>query len=446
MSEIFPIALFVLGIALGALAIWLLGARDTRQLDKLQNDLTDAVAARARLEAQLAAEKKSSGEQLALLNEAKEKLTNAFAALSADALRTNNQSFLDLAKTTLEKYQQAAQGDLDKRQAAITQTVTPVREALEKVDAKIAALEKERLGAYTSLNEQVKLLAEGQTALRGETSNLVRALSSPTVRGRWGEIQLRRVVEMAGMQAHCDFLEQETLQTEDGRLRPDMRVKLPGNKSIFVDAKAPIASYFEAQNAPDEVTRRSLLQAYAQKVRQHVGALSKKAYWTQYGDAPELVVMFLPGEMFFSAALEADPALIETSAEQNIILATPTSLIGLLRAIYYGWRHEKIAQEAQAIGDLGRELYKRLGDLSERFMQLGTSLRSSVDSYNKAIGTLETRVLVSARRFRDLHAVGADAELASLPHLERTPRALQAPEIVGDRLFPPEDQTEEDAG
>jgi DNA recombination protein RmuC len=445
-SEIFPIALFVLGIALGALAIWLLGSRETRTLDRLQTDLTEAIAARSRLEAQLAAEKKASGEKLALLDEAQQRLSNAFAALSADALRTNNQSFLELAKTTLEKYQQAAQSDLDKRQEAITQTVSPVREALEKVDAKIAALEKERVGAYTALNEQVKMLADTHAALRTETSNLVRALSSPSVRGRWGEIQLRRVVEMAGMQAHCDFFEQETIETSDGRLRPDLRVRLPGNKSIFVDAKAPIASYLEALNVQDETVRRTLLQAFAQKVRSHVGNLAKKAYWTQLGDAPELVVMFLPGEMFFSAALEADPSLIEMTSEQNIILAGPTTLIGLLRAIYYGWRQEAIAQEAKAIGDLGRELYKRLADLSEHFTKLGSSLRVSVDSYNRAMGTLESRVLVSARKFRDLEAVSADPDFAQLPQIERTPRSLQSPELVGDRLFPPDTQVaDEDA-
>jgi DNA recombination protein RmuC len=441
MSEVFPIALFVLGIALGAVAIWLLGARESRTLDNMQRELTDAIAARARLEAQLAGEKKAAGEKLALLDEAQQRLSNAFAALSADALRTNNQSFLELAKTTLEKYQNAAQGDLDQRQQAIDKTVSPVREALEKVDAKIAALEKERVGAYSALNEQVKALAEGQVSLRSETSQLVRALSSPTVRGRWGEIQLRRVVEMAGMLDHCDFIEQESIETEDGRIRrPDLVVKMPGRGSIFVDAKAPIPAYFEAMQAPDEATRRNLVQAFAQKVRSHIGSLAKKAYWTQLGDAPELVVMFLPGEMFFSAALEADPALIEAGAEQNIVLATPTTLIGLLRAIYYGWRQETIAQDAKKIGELGRELYKRLADLGDHFAKLGASLRTSVESYNKAMGTLESRVLVSARRFRDLHAVGTDADLPELRQVERAPRSLQAPEIVGDRLFPPDEQ------
>jgi DNA recombination protein RmuC len=229
-------------------------------------------------------------------------------------------------------------------------------------------------------------------------------------------------------------------------LRPDLRVKLPGNKSIFVDAKAPIASYFEALNAQDETARRALLQAYAQKVRTHISNLSKKAYWTQLGDAPELVIMFLPGEMFFSAALEADPALIEMGREQNIILATPTTLIGLLRAVYYGWRQEAIAVQAKAIGNLGRELYKRLADLAEHFTKLGGSLRASVDSYNRAVGTLENRVLVSARKFRDLEAVSADGELEELPQIERAPRSLQSPELIGDRLFPPEVSiVEEDA-
>jgi DNA recombination protein RmuC len=455
MSVIFEIVLFGAGALVGAVTIWLAGAADARtlreaiqsrdaRLDKLQGDFTEATAARAGLEAQLDAQRQVTAEKLGLLDEAQKKMSDAFAALSIRALQSNNDSFLALAKTALEKHQLEAKTDLEKRQTAIDQTLKPVRESLEKVDAKIGELEKSRAGAYAALNEQVKALTDGQAALRSETSNLVNALRSPTVRGRWGEIQLRRVVEMAGMQAHCDFFEQQTVTTEDGRLRPDMRVRLPGNKNIIVDAKTPLESYLKSLDAPDEDARRVLLRAHAQSVRTHINSLGKKAYWDQFKDEmPELVVMFLPGEMFFSAALEADPTLIEAGIDQDIILATPTTLIGLLRAVYYGWRQEKIALAAQAISDLGRDLYKRLADMSEHFFKLGKSLGGSVDAYNKAVGSLEARVLVSARKFKDLTSVPSDAEIEDLAPVEQVPRALQAPEMVSvpDGLFPlPEPQ------
>ena len=443
MNDLLPIILFISGIVIGASAIFLLRPGDARRIERLQSELTNATSARAALDAQLSAERKAAAEKMALLDEAQQKLSDAFAALSADALRNNNRSFLELAKSTLETYHQVAKGDLEKRQLAIDETLKPVRDSLEKVDAKIAELEKARAGAYAALNEQVRALSEGQVALRSETTNLVRALRAPAVRGRWGEIQLRRVVEMAGMQGHCDFFEQQTLTTEDGRLRPDMRVRLPGNKSIIVDAKTPLEAYLKALDATDDETRRALMTAHAQNVRTHIATLAKKSYWSQFEDTPELVVMFLPGEVFFSAALEADPALIEAGIEQNIILATPTTLIGLLRAVFYGWRQEAIALEARAISDLGRDLYKRLADLSSHFFDLGKGLGGAVKAYNKAVGSLESRVLVSARKFKDLTSVTTDSDIEDLEPIEQVPRALQAPEMVAvpDGLFPlPEPQ------
>jgi DNA recombination protein RmuC len=460
MTIIFDIVLFGAGLLLGAVGIWLAGSADARtlrdaignrdaRLDKLQGDLTEAIAARAGLEAQLSAMREVAAEKLALLDEAKKKMSDAFMALSVQALQSNNDSFLALAKTALEKQQLESKTDLEKRQTAIDQTLKPVRESLEKVDAKISELEKSRAGAYAALNEQVKALTDGQTALRSETSNLVNALRSPTVRGRWGEIQLRRVVEMAGMLAHCDFFEQQTVTTEDGRLRPDLRVRLPGNKNIIVDAKTPLESYLKSLEAPNEDARRDLLRAHAQSVRTHMNNLGKKAYWDQFkDDMPDLVIMFLPGEMFFSAALEADPTLIEGGIDQNIILATPTTLIGLLRAVHYGWRQEKITEAAQKISDLGRDLYKRLADMSEHFFKLGKSLGGSVEAYNKAVGSLETRVLVSARKFKDITSVPSDSEIEDLAPVEQEPRALQAPEMVSvpDGLFPlPEPQVTDEA-
>jgi DNA recombination protein RmuC len=430
MNESLPIIIFIAGLVVGAATIFLLRPGDAKRVERLQSELTETASARAALEAQLSAERAAGTEKIALLDEAQQKLSNAFAALSADALRNNNQSFLQLAKSTLETYQQAAKGDLEKRQIAIDETLKPVRDSLEKVDAKIAELEKSRTGAYAALNEQVRALSEGQVALRSETTNLVKALRSPAVRGRWGEIQLRRVVEMAGMQAHCDFFEQQTLTTEDGQLRPDMRVRLPGNKSIIVDAKTPLEAYLKAMDAPDDETRRNFMTAHAQNVRTHIASLAKKSYWSQFKDTPELVVMFLPGEVFFSAALEADPALIEAGIEQNIILATPTTLIGLLRAVYYGWRQEAIAVEARAISDLGRDLYKRLADLSGHFFDLGKGLGGAVKAFNKAVGSLESRVLVSARKFKDLISVTTESNIEVLEPIEQLPRALQAPEMV----------------
>ena len=460
MNLALDILLFAAGVLLGAVSIWIAGRVDSRtlrhaienrdaKLDKLQADLAEAIAARATLAAQLEAERASSAEKLTILDQARQKLSDAFAALSAQALESNSKSFLNQATLALSKYQAEAKGELEKRHLAIDQTIKPIHDSLQKFDAIVGEMEKTRLGAYAALQEQVKALSEGQTALRGETTNLVNALRSPTVRGRWGEIQLRRVVEMAGMQAHCDFFEQQTVTTDDGRLRPDLRVRLPGGKSIIVDAKTPLESYLKSIEAPDDQARRSLLRAHAQSVRTHINNLGKKAYWDQFDQTPELVIMFLPGEMFFSAALEADPTLIEAGTDQNIILATPTTLIGLLRAVYYGWRQEAVAQEAKAISDLGREVYKRLADMSDHFFKLGKSLGGSVEAYNKAVGSLEARVLVSARKFKDLVSVTTDAEIEDLTPVENAPRALQAPEMVSvpDGLFPlPEPQLIDDAG
>ena len=448
MNDALTLVVFVVGLVIGAAAVALLRAGDARRAERLQSELTKAASDRAALTEQLKAQKEIAADKLALLSEAQKKLTDAFAALSADALKSNNQSFLELAKSSLEKYQAEAKGELEKRQTAIDETLKPVRESLEKVDSKIAELEKNRTGAYTALHEQVKSLADGQAMLRSETTNLVNALRAPAVRGRWGEIQLHRVVELAGMQAHCDFFEQQTFATEDGRMRPDMRVHLPGNKSIIVDAKTPLDAYLKAIDAPDDETRRRLMAAHAQNVRTHIGALAKKSYWSQFQETPELVVMFLPGEVFYSAALQADPGLIEAGIEHKILLATPTTLIGVLRAVYYGWRQEAIAAEAKAIGDLGRDLYKRLADMSAHFFELGKGLSGSVKAYNKAVGSLEARVLVSARKFKDLKSVTTESDIQELGPVEQVPRALQAPEMtaVPDGLFGlPEPQELEEA-
>jgi len=348
-----------------------------------------------------------------------------FRALSADALAQNNRTFLDLAQSTLAQTQQAARGDLDLRRQAIADMVTPVRASLEKVDSKIQELEKSRAGAYAALHEQVRGLLDTQAQLRSETGKLVTALRTPSARGRWGEIQLKRVVEMAGMLSHCDFVTQATIGSDEGRLRPDLLVRLPAGKTIVVDAKTPLDGYLQAIEAPDEPTRRARLADHARQVRNHLTTLARKSYWDQFDYAPEFAVLFLPGECFFSAALESDPSLIEAGVEQNVILATPTTLIALLRAVAYGWRQENLAQNAAEISALGKELFKRLSDMGEHFNKVGKNLERAVDAYNCAVGSMESRVMVSARKFADLKTAPMGLEIAALESVDRNVRQVE---------------------
>ena len=392
-------------------------------LARLQQAYTDVVAGKARVESALESERKTSNEKIELVTRASEELRNAFKAMASDALKSNNSSFLVIAEETLKRFQSQAKGDLDARQKAVSDMVAPVRDSLNKVDAQIQQMEVARGDAYGELRSQVQSLITTQKELQSQTGNLVRALRTPNVRGRWGEIQLRRVVEIAGMLPYCDFTEQESVTTETGRLRPDLIVKLPGGKHVVVDAKTPLQAFLEAFETTDEDARRVCLANHARQVRDHMNTLSGKKYWEQFDATPEFVVMFLPGETFFSAALEQDSSLIEHGVLNRVIPASPTTLIALLKAVNYGWNQEKLARNAQQISALGKELHDRLRLLAGHITSVGTGLDRAVESYNKAVGSLESRVLVSARKFAELGASVAD-DIPELEPIETTSRAL----------------------
>jgi len=395
------------------------------QVNALLQGNADLLAEKSKLITLVESERKNSAEKLAQIEDLKQKLTESFKALSSEALQSNNKMFLDLAKSTLEKAQESAKGDLEKKEQAIAAIVKPVRETLDKFDSKIQDIEKARVGAYSQLLEQLG-------DLRSQTGSLAQALRTPSVRGRWGELQLKRVFELAGMIEHCDFELQTSVDTEEGRRRPDAVVKLPGGRQIVVDAKVPLEAFLAALEAKDETERQSRMEDHARQIRNHIAQLARKSYWEHFEHTPEFVVLFLPGESLFSAALQVDSTLLETT--EKVVLATPTTLIAVLRAVAQGWREAKLAEHAQEISDLGRELHKRISDLAEHWSKMGRNLALAVESYNKAVASMESRVLPSARKFKELQA-GSEREIEFLPAIEQAPRFLQAPEFAEQELF-----------
>ena len=417
-----------LGLALGAIVGWLA----TRP-------------AQARLQSELEKDRAVCAERLKAYQEAEVRLRDTFQALSADALKTNNQAFLDLAETRLREARTEAASDIDSRKKAIEDLLAPMAKSLEQVDRDIKDAERRRVESGAQLMQRIASLDSAGQTLRDETRRLTDALKRPGVRGRWGELQLKRVVELAGMVEHCHFTEQETIVGEQGRVRPDVIVNLPGGKHVVVDAKVPLDAYLRALEAPDEDSRQKLLGDHARQVRAHIAQLSAKSYFEKVQSTPEFVVMFLPGEMFFSAALEQDPSLIEYGVERKVIPASPTTLIALLRAVAYGWQQEAMEENARKISELGRNLYEAVRTLGSRFDTLGVRLKSSLEAYNDAVGSLEGNVLVKARKFKELQAANGGEEIKALEPIDRVPRMLQAPELTGGLPFHAEEEAIEPA-
>ncbi|HXQ19584.1 MAG TPA: DNA recombination protein RmuC [Acidimicrobiales bacterium] len=457
MSEGLVIGL-VLGVLLGAAIAWVVRMRrdagltvqartaearltdaqavvaaQTAQLAASHGTLSEARADQARLSAEVEQLRTALHERAALIEQDREALIGRFAELSGDALRQNSEHFLTLADTRLREAHESARGELGQRQEAIATLLQPLQDTLTRYEQGLRQLELDRQGAYSGLTNQVRQLSASQETLQKETRNLVTALRAPQTRGRWGELQLKNVVEMSGMVLHCDFEEQVTTNSDEGRLRPDMVVNLAGGGRIVIDAKVPLDAYLRAIEADDEPTREIHLVTHARQLRTHVDQLAKKEYWQQFDRSPELVVAFVPGDPLLAAALEHDQELMEHGFASGVVLATPTSLIALLRTIALGWQEKALAENARAVQELGSELYDRLRVLGGHLAKVHKNLSGTVEAFNDAVGSLESRVLVSARRFPDLGVVGHGAkDLPELHPVTSTPRLPQAPELLVD--------------
>ena len=417
----------IIGIAVGAVGVWLILRARLGELTETRSACTTAEREIASLSATLDHERAAAAEKLQLVEDAQLKLTQSFDSLAARALQSNNQAFVALAKSELAQHQIKAREELDKRTTAIDSLVKPITDSLTKVDSKIEQLERERVQAHGALFNHLKNVTSQQEELKRETANLVTALRAPHTRGRWGEMQLRRVCEMAGMIRHCDFAEQETVASDDSRLRPDVVVKLPGDKRVVIDAKVPLAAYLDAIEARDEDSRKLHMRSHVRQMRDHIKKLSAKGYW-KYEDAPEFVVMFVD-EAMYRAAIEEEPSIIEEALEQHVLITTPTSLLALLRTVSYSWRQEKLAESAHEIAELGRELHSRLGTFAGMLSKLGRALNSSVGAFNSAVGSFDARVLVTARKLEEHGAASETKELEAPAQIEAMPRVVEAPQL-----------------
>jgi DNA recombination protein RmuC len=415
----------VVGLTIGAVVGWLA----TRP-------------AQTRLQSELDRDRAVHAERLKAYQEAENRLRESFQALSAEALGANNQAFLHLAETRLQQSRTEATADIDARKKAIEELLAPMAKTLDQVDREVKDSERRRMKDGAELIERLRTLDTAGQDLRSQSARLVDALKRPGVRGRWGELQLKRVVELAGMLDRCDFEEQSTIAgSDDRRLRPDVIVTLPGGKHVVIDAKVPLDAYLKALEAPDETARQVLLADHARQVRVHLTQLSSKGYASHVHPSPDFVVMFLPGEMFFSAALEQDPSLIEfgIGLEQRVIPASPTTLIALLRAVAYGWQQQAMEENARKISELGRNLYEATRKLGEHFETLGSRLKGALDAYNNAVGSLEGNVLVKARKFKEYQAANGGEEIKALEPIDRVPRMLQAAELTDGLPFQPDE-------
>ena len=417
--------------AFGGIAIWLLLQPRITALRERNTQLTTA----------LELQEKNATEKIATLEHAhqqaqqqiREQLSDTFSTLSQQALKHNSDEFLKLAQENLKQFQSQAQSDLSQKEKAIEHLIKPIQEALQKTEQQIQGMEKERREAYGALHTHLESMARAQASLSSETRNLVNALRRPEVRGQWGEMTLKRLAELAGMVEHCDFYEQETVRTEDGQQRPDMIIRMPDGREIVVDVKTPLDAYLNAIEKEDDESRDQELVRHARNVRNRVNELAAKAYWAQFKNAPDFVVLFIPGDQFLGAALDKDPALLEDALRQQVILATPTSFVALLRAVGYGWRQEQLAENADKIKQVGEELYKRLGTFAGHLQKLGRSLETSTKHYNSAVGSFDSRILPSAQKFTEM-GISAAKKLDSSDQIETGVRAivLDEPEKIDE--------------
>ncbi len=404
-------SLCLLSAALGALIMRSRARRENEKLETISQQLS----------MQLQLEKERYLEKIETIEESRKQLENSFSVLSQQALQLNNENFLALAKEKLTQFQIQAEANLDKKEKSIETLLKPIQSALKQTEEQIQSIEKDRKESFGSLSQHLKIINETQSDLRLETQNLVQALRRPEVRGQWGELTLKRIAELAGMVDHCDFYEQQQSEANDSRMRPDMIVRMPDQRELIIDAKTPLDAYLNATQASDENTRENSLVRHARNVRERMRELSSKSYWSQFKHSPDFVVLFIPGEQFLSAALEQDPQLLEDALKNKVILATPTSIIALLRAVAFGWRQIAVAENAEKIRELGEDLYHRLATFAEHLQKLGKNLDSSVEQYNKAMGSLDRQVLSGARKFTEL-GIEKKKPIPELRIVENTPK------------------------